>query len=328
MYRIQISNELQKKPYFWYLYRCLTSKNHQEKTVISTFQNTFFDESFIELVYINDVPCIFDLRDDFTLSETYNGLFNNEYILFKANYSSEMWQNPPSVFEYKLQPWSNNIKDRIIPFAYGRAFSVSPYKDEFELYSSVINPIEFDLASYSGAGLTEMHTRSRLDVYDLLEEYFDEKACLIFEDRSHFKDKYNGYLQHLEKYKGQSCSGLNTYYSFISKGKYILNFPGIALSQPFRFVDAVLMNRGVISTKIWQDVWKTFPCIELESVCGYFGYDEDKIDYITDSLTNKLKTTNYKELLLNQKKWYDDILSSNGMFTNQILRGFHAKNIN
>ena len=177
MYKIKISNQLHRKPYFWYLYRCLTSSNLKNNVEVTTFENTFFkDEDYIELIFINEQPIIFDVRDDHSVSETYHNLFNNEYILFKANYSNELWDNPPENFPYRIQDWGYEIRGRIIPFAYGRSFSCSHDTNELSIYGNSINEIKYLLTSFSGPGLNDLQTFSRISTYNLLDDILKENA--------------------------------------------------------------------------------------------------------------------------------------------------------
>jgi hypothetical protein len=106
------------------------------------------------------------------------------------------------------------------------------------------------------------------------------------------------------------------YYRWLATGEYSLNIPGICASQPFRLVDSVLVNRVCISSKIWQDAYKDFPCVELP-YCAYFGTgDLEKTKIILDNLDKVC----YNDLLNKANEWYNQKLTSHNMWKNQIER--------
>jgi len=311
---ITVSPYLKSKPYYWYIARSLYSLAKENKIVLQEKAMPIKFEPYVELLYINNTPLFIDVRDDLTLSNTYKG-FSSDAIILKANYSTELFETPPKEFEYQVQGWYKTIKDRLHPFILGRSFNLPFNIDEFSYYRKAIIP-KYDVVSYSGAGIYSLQTKSRIKVYDLIKEVFKEKSNLLFIGRNHYTDEknYPEFFKKLLEYFCPTTLGTDDFFNFLHTGCYSLNFPGIACSQPFRCVDAVLTGRGIISTKIYHDLYKSFPCIELP-ICGYTGEgDWNKAKEILNNLP-----INTVELIRKADNWYSWFLSTEGMFNNQLI---------
>lgn len=311
MYKLKIPNKIPSN-YFWYTFRCFEYLKYQNNIQIEYFESDI-KESYVMLFYFNNRPIFIDVRDDNRLSETYKDW--SDSLVLKSNYSSELWDNTPSNFEQPFRDWEYKIRSRIRSFIHGRTFGSSYNQHEFPKKS---NQIKYDIVSMTGNGIYNTNTENRLKLYEFINSISDLNNNLIFWIRNHGDPNQpitQEILNRAERFSNDVTYPLNNYFSFLSEGKYSLNIPGITLSQPFRCVDAVLANRVIISTKIWQDIYKTFPCIEIP-ICAYFGNgDWDKAKEILSNLDQ----FNYNEILQQSYYWYSKYLSEEGMWKNQFL---------
>lgn len=317
MYKLKIPNKIPSN-YFWYIFRCFDYLKIRSDVQIEYFDSSI-NEPHVMLFYLNDRPIFIDVRDDNRLSETYKDW--NDAIIFKSNYSSELWDNIPKEFEQPFREWEYKIRNRIRPFIHGRTFGTSHYESEFPKRRS---NIKYDIVSMTGNGIYNANTENRLKLYEFISTIPNLNNNLIFWIRHHGVPNQpitSEILERAKKFENNVTYPLNDYYSFLSEGKFSLNIPGITLSQPFRCVDAVLANRVIISTKIWQDIYKTFPCIELP-ICAYFGNgDWDKAKEILSNLNQ----FNYNDILQKSYYWYSWYLSEKGMWNNQFLKQLEIK---
>jgi len=317
MYKLKIPNIIPSN-YFWYTFRCFKYLKTKENIQIEYFESDI-KEPYVMLFYLNDQPIFIDVRDDNRLSETYKDW--NDAIIFKSNYSSELWDNTPKEFEQPFRDWEYKIRDRIRPFIHGRTLGISYSQSEFP---KRLNKVKYDIVSMTGNGIYNANTERRLDLYEFINKIPNLNNNLIFWIRNHGDPNQpinEEILNRAKKFNNDVTYPLNDYFSFLSEGKYSLNIPGITLSQPFRCIDAVLANRVVISTKIWQDIYKTFPCIELP-ICSYFGNG----DWIfAKEILENLNEFDYDKILQESKDWYSWYLSEEGLWKNQILKQLEIK---
>lgn len=304
---------IQPSDYFWYFYRCI---DYLEKNNIAKIEyyNSNIDERYVMQFFFNNQPVWIDVSDDNKLSPTYKDKFDS--IIFKSNYSTELWNNPPENFIYKNEEWEYKLQSNIKPFILGRAFKQRYDLNEFQQYTPQNIELIYDVFSFSGSGITEESSLIRLKIYDLFSNISNKK--LIFWLRKHGDYIWSKAVEEqAQKYECKSPTwGIENYYKMIAQAKYSINFPGICVSPPFRCIDAILSGRAIISTKIWTDIYKTFPCIELP-ICGYFGSgDWEKAKEIILNLNNY----DYQDLANKAKDWYSWYLSPEGMWRNQILK--------
>jgi len=302
----------QPSDYFWYFYRCIDYVKRNNLAQVEYF-NSNITERYVLKFYFNNNPAWVDLRDDNKLSPTYKNEI--DATIFKSNYSSEMWDNPPSDFLYLNEAWEHELRKNIRPFVLGRAFKMSYSNDEFLKFSSKDKEPIYDIFSFSGAGITNETTLMRLKIYELFNSISNKK--LIFWLRKHGEEINEEVRKRVSQFEcSNPIAGIENFYKQLNEAKYSINFPGICVSAPFRCVDAVLANRAIISTKIWCDIYKTFPCIELP-ICGYFGTgDWTK----AKEILNQLHTYDYRDLTRRARDWYLWYLSPEGMWKNQILK--------
>lgn len=331
MYKVKISKTLKDKYYFWYLYRCF--KTLQKRGVIELTEypvSPFFEEPYYETVFINGYTVFFDVRDDFNVTKKLSN-YTKGYTLFKSNFSSELWNGAeaniyPDGFEHCLQTFELAMRPNIVPFMHGRAFKMSYDRNELTMFKDFIQCPIYKVVSMSGAGIKARQTQSRLKTFDLFDSVYKINALLMFTDRAHLepdeKSMIKNYDSYIKKYPNNiNTSGYNKYIEFLSMGDYSINSAGLCLSTPFRFIDSVIANRCVISTKIYHDIYKTSPCIELP-ICGYFGTgDWEKAKEILKSVSD----LGYGKLLQKAKDWYSWYFSVDGMWKNQILANLKGK---
>lgn len=322
--KVTVPKYVYENPYFWYFCRMLYILEKTEKIrIVKTNDKPLFTV-YVAIVLIDGVPIILDVRDDASLPLPELKIYPNA-LIFKANYSSELWDNAPTTFEYPITDEERKYRKQIRPFIYGRAFGIPLEANERQAFRHCINQINKKVVSYTGTGVYRQQTESRLKVFDLINEVFSDKSKLIWYDRyDHYKNDWADYQVRRQKYleKSPGAWDYENYLKFLSQGQYSLNIPGIAVSQPFRFIDGVLAGRGVISTKIWIDAWKSFPCNEIP-ICGYFGTgDWEKARLFLLRLEELEWDDTF--LLKGMNKWYDHYLSADGMWNNQILKGINV----
>lgn len=324
MYRVKVYKSIFNKSYFWYTVRCLREMQKEGVLELEIIDSSFFQDHdhAYELIFIDGCPVFIDLRDDFTIDKQELPNIKEDFKILKANYSSELWDMAekgiyPEGVPYRLKDWELPLRKHIRPFALGRTFSTN-VKEELKNYN-YIGPIKYKVVSATGVGILKIQSESRIKVYEMFNEIFGGKAKLIYFDKHHgiMKETPDNLSYYLKKYPiDYPIHGIEDYFGFLSLGEYSINIAGIALSTPFRLVDSVLVGRCCISTKIWHDVYKTFPCIELP-ICGYTGLgDWDK----TKVILKDLDKVDYNFLLQRARNWYDQFLSTKGMWENQILR--------
>lgn len=315
-YKLKIPKKVPSN-YYWYFYRCLTTLANQGIINIEYF-NSPIDEQYLLLFYFNDRPIFIDVRDDNRLSQTYASY--SDAIILKSNYSSELWDNPPQLQDLINADWEHKIRPRIHPYVLGRTFNGEYTFNELEAYSRN-QEIKYDLVSMVGTGITNESTLNRLNTYEFLQANVPN-AQLIFWLRKHGipnEKIHPDIIERANKFNITPILGLNEYFKFLSTGRFSLNIPGITCSQPFRFVDAVLVNRITISTKIWQDIYKSFPCIELP-IDTYFNIGDWEAAKEALNRAMNLSNEEYNKILTNAKHWYSWYLSPMGMWNNQILK--------
>lgn len=318
---IKIPNYMFKCHYYWYVLRMLQRLNESGTIKLEKTNDKFMLCQFVSLIFIDGKPVIIDVRDDIDLPLTELRVYP-EAVVLKSNYSTELWDNPPASFEYPIKDEDRKYRNNVRLFRHGRSYNIPLDANELNYFNHCIHPSQFKITSYTGAGVFGQQTESRIKVYDLISEVFGNQAKLIFYDRNdHYQKDWPDYINRRAKYlqTGNHSWDYEHYLRYLALGKYSLNFPGIAVSQPFRFVDGVLANRPVISTKIWTDAWKDFPCIELP-ICGYFGTgDWEKAKEILSSYKNL--EFNDALTLEAMRSWYQKYLSAEGMWEFQFNKG-------
>jgi len=265
----------------------------------------------------------FDFRDDFKVTKRLGNCFK-DYTLFKANFSTQLWNMAqkgeyPEGFEYRLEDWELAMQPHIKAFALGRRFNMDWQKNELNIKGGkyTFNKI----VSLFGAGILPKQTETRLKVFDMINSTIKDSK-LMFEDKKHFRGGVNNYGDYLAKYPVNiDTHSYGEYIEFLSMGEYSLNVPGIALSTPFRFIDSVIANRNIITTKVYHDVYSTFPAVVLP-ICGYLGTGDWKE---AENILRNLTSYDKKETLKRAKNWYSWFLSAHGMWENQILRHLKGK---
>jgi len=281
------------------------------------------------LFYVNDYPIIVEARDNFNVLSNFRDeqlpKFK-DFIILKSNYSTELWDTMPKEFDQKLNARDLKLRKHLRPFIAGRGLGkkVITYPNEFTLQDSSINS-KYKVVSYSGAGMYKLEIESRLRIYELIEKVFKDDCKLSLCDRKWAKGTTDKFKQLLKtKYLPLNTDIHNNYTNYINwlkLGEFSLSFPGLQMSMPFRCVDAVIADRCIISTKIWQDGYKSFPCVELP-ICGYLGIgDWAKAEKI---LLN-LDKVDQVEMKKKAKEWYDKYLSPIGFWENQILKVLEKK---
>jgi len=317
MYKVKIYEDLLQKGYFWYLKRSLLVLADRETIALKVIGKAPFVDRHRAIIYVNGFPLLIDIVDSSKLPPIEYFSKFNDFRILKANLSIE---NRPD-------NWNPKIVDKIKPYIIGRTMGMYYEVDELKMYHS-FKISKYKVISYSGAGVYKTPTENRLKVYDLFEKVFKEKALLIFRDRPHFKSeeknkflKFNDYLKKYRKPTNMpNISGLKDYFNFLADGEFSINFAGVSKSNPFRCVDSILVNKCVISTKIYVDIWKDFPCVMLP-ICGYDGTgDWDKAREILQNLDK----INQDELKRKARNWYDKYLSPEGMWKNQILKALEC----
>ena len=281
------------------------------------------------LFYVNDYPIIVEARDNFNVLSN----FRNEqlpkfkdFIILKSNYSTELWNTMPKEFDQKLNARDLKLKKHLRPFIAGRKLSnkFMIYPNEFTLKNPII-PCQYKVVSYSGAGKYILQIKSRLRVYELIEKIFKNKCKLSLCDRKWATGRTDNFKQLLKTtYPPLSIDIHKNYANYINwlkLGEFSLNFPGLQMSVPFRCIDAVMADRCIISTKIWQDYYKSFPCVEL-NICGYLGIGNWEE---AEKVLLNLDKVDQEDLKKRAKEWYDKYLSPMGMWQNQILKVLEEK---
>lgn len=320
--KVIVPGYIRRNPYFWYVNRCLY-KMEQSGLItigIDDIEPTF--SIFVGTIKIDGKPIIIDVRDDINLPWPEARLQPIGTKILKANYSLVLWNNPPTSFEYRLTTEELNLIPNTLPFIFGRSFSWDFDVDEKKYCSDFISPVSKEIVSLTGPGLFNQQTINRLNFYDLIKNTLSpEKIELLWIDKKHYQDsnKLSNYKERISVYSKPShdlfgCYG--NYIKWLSTGKYSLNFPGIAASQPFRLIDAVLAQRKIISTPMWIESSQAYPTI-LVPTDGYFSFDEQLIDQSKQILQN-LSLYDYD--LAEAQKWYDTNLSVEGMWA-QLTKG-------
>lgn len=322
--KITFPSYLYRNTYYWYFLRMVQILVNQGIITSHKTDDKFLYTHFVSVVFFDDQPVILDLRDDHALPLPEIDKYPNA-LIFKANYSSELWDNPPETYEYPIKDEERKHRNKIRQFVFGRGLIIPYEANELQYFKYCIKPIIRKIVSYTGTGIFRQQTESRIKFYDLVSEIFKEKCRLVWYDRrDHSKNDWPEYDARRQKYldRNRNSWDYEGFLKFLSQGQYSLNFPGIACSQPFRFIDGIIAERAVISTKIWIDAWKMFPCLELP-ICGYFGTgDWDKAKINLEQLIT-MPTDSDSLLIDAMKRWYNHRLSPEGMYNNQFLKGLN-----
>ena len=319
MYKVKIYQSIFKKYYYWYLVRSLYVLSKQRKIQLEIIEkNSNTKTNHYEIIYVDDFPLVIDIADGAYLPP--RKLLNySDFRLLKSNLSIE---NRP-------YNWYSDLENKIKPYIIGRIFNCGYNLKEFKHFQSHIKSSKYKVVSFAGSGCKALETKNRLKIFDLFKEIFQDKCLLVFRDREHFskeeKAKFPEWNNYFKKY-GKSWQwhkknhfGSYAYYlGMLSEGEFSINTPGIGKSQPFRCVDAILANRCIISTKIYVDIYKTFPCVKLP-IDGYLNSELEDYEKAKKILRN-IGQVNQQELKQKQLDWYSWYLSPEGMFKNQILK--------
>lgn len=324
--KVTIPHFIYKNGYYWYFIRMVEKLFQSGIITLAKINDRPLYTHFVSVVFFDDQPIILDLRDDHALPLPELKKYPNA-LVFKANYSSELWDNAPATFEYPITEEEKKYRGQVRPFIYGRALIIPYNENELNYYASYLQPIKHKVVSYTGAGIFRQQTENRIKVFDLIKKVFNQDTDLVWYDRNdHYKNDWPEYQERRQKYldtKSRSWDYYN-YVRFLSQGKYSLNLPGIAVSQPFRFIDAIFCNRLCISTKVWIDAFKEVQALYLP-ICGYFGtgHWEDSAG-ILSQIDGLIPKDEYDKRVEENLKWYNKYLSAEGMFENQFLKGLHV----
>lgn len=278
------------------------------------------NSEYVTVIWINEKPqIILDVRDDFPLPIDVIKQYP-EALIFKSNYSSEAWQNPKIIgFENWYIDEHKNHLHKVRPWIIGRMFKMATHERDFAWF----NPnTQYDMMAFIGEGINAPETMVRIKILDLLKQN-TERNMLVYYKRSHFKDadKIPNYEKMIASYcnkehANELWGNYGLYRDFLALGKWSINIPGIHLSQPFRCIDAVLAGRTIVSTKIWVDIYKDFPCVMLP-ICGFTGEgDWNKAGEIIKNLNN----IDVNKMYSDSVNWYTKYLSIDGLWQNQFLK--------
>ena len=209
---------------------------------------------------------------------------------------------------------------------HGRAFKISYDHNELTRWGNNNQSSIWKVVSLSGAGLFQLQTESRITLFNLFDSVFNNNAKLMFNDRKHLRTDEKLAIPNYEHFLKKYPNNINTgnygeYIEFLSSGDFSINSAGLCLSTPFRFVDSVIANKCIISTKIYHDIYKTFPCVQLP-ICGYFGTGDWAA---ARAVLENIHLIKQNEMLQKAKDWYSWFLSADGMWNNQILTNLKGK---
>lgn len=150
----------------------------------------------------------------------------------------------------------------------------------------------------------------RHKVYSFFKKVLKDDFDLVYIDEQ--KAVYNNFLKYfLDKKKPEieiSNVNFDEYLKLLSESYFVLNLSGRVASNPFRCVDACLVNSCIISDKIYADSYKDFPCVLLPLDVQQGEFDFEKAEKILKEIVQN-KEQKYNELLKKQKKWFQKYLS-------------------
>jgi len=322
MYKVRATENIFNGYYFWYLARSLVDMNSSGVISLDIIKDNRFKYDIADvgiynhtgLIYINDFPIYFDVFD--TPKFWYESLINEDnFILLKGNRSEEILnglvQCPNELGDFVV-----TNKNRVVNFAYGRVFSI-PFDTKELLVYIHKRYKKYKIVSYNGPGLEDIHTESRAKVYDCINS-LGKKVKLVYRKRPDIPSKYDGdfCLKYPEVFS--HFPNLSELYQFIGSGEFSINTPGIGLSQPAKLVDAVISGTAAISTIIYQDIYKDFPCVQIP-VCGYYGTGD--WEKVKETLEN-LDSINWDKMHGDSLVWYNKYLSAEGLWKNQLLKAY------
>lgn len=321
MYKVTIPSYVKDSNYFWYVNRCLHSLKKENKISLEYVPQVPIFSPFVATITIEGKKKILDVRDDSELPLPDIQQNAEGTLVYKSNFSLELWNTPPETFEYKLPEEHKKYVSFCRPFIFGRAFSWPLDINEKEYCSRHLSPITKKIVSLSGEGIFAQQTLGRLQVYDVIYSSFKKEDIELFwNKRPHFQDRdkikdYSLLTNKFSKPKDTVLHNYESYINWLSMGTYSLNMPGIACSQPFRLVDAVLSQRAIISSKCWSEQFNDFPFVKID-MDGYFKSTEEQVN----NTKEQLKKLTYNIPLQEMNAWYDKYLSVDGMW-NQLIQG-------
>jgi hypothetical protein len=285
---------------------------------LELFEHNWNDDAanrYTAFIYIDNFPIYFDVFD--TASFYFGNLIEHEdFIILKSNRSEEILNGSVKCPE-GLTDFTIENRQRIKSFALGRLFSIPFNKNEFS-FGHYTNK-KYKIVSYIDAGMDETEIEGRIKFFDFVLDNCNN-CNLLYRERGDVKTKHEKEL--LGKYK-LVPNGFNlheNYFRTMGEGLFNINFPGIGLSQPFRLVDGVISKTVSISTIVYQDIYKDFPCVKLP-VCGYYGTGDWKT---AKEILNNLDNVNVDSIYLQSLEWYRKYLSAEGMWYNQILSNYKS----
>jgi len=320
---VVINKNVYECDYFWYLIRCLLHMQAVGWIGLKVVGEVVSASKYVTVLYFDDQPIIIDTRDDFHLPGDAIEKFPKA-LIFKSNFSQELWESPPELFEERPTELELQHYKKLKPWIHGRAMCIPYDMDEFAAFTHPLRRPVHKVASFSGEGVFKLQTEARLKVFDLVRKVYPNSPLVWRRRPEHFRDAAAilDYLQRISPYMVECRDLMNfrNYCEFLSGAEYSLNTPGISMSQPFRCVDAVLAGSAIISTKIWTDVYKDFPCVMLP-VCGYTGLG----DWVgAENILRNLNNHSRNELVFRGKEWYNKYLSAEGMYYNQICKNIEV----
>ena len=294
------------KDYFWYIYRCFKHKKNIE-LLIEENSNL---ENYLAKVIINDKVFFIDVLDDVNLYIPEKEITNN-CIILKANYSSELYNTNIIYINEHTKKYLPFMK----PFVLGRYHFINKNINEFEYYKRCVsNNKKYKIYSMIGCGVNEEQSRNRGKIIKLLKDEFKDKfefvlinkvICVGYDYDASWKEISNIY---------GATTNVMIYEEYIKNlysSEYGLILSGVGASMPFRWIDHVLSNIVSISTYIYQDIFKNYPCIKLP-INSFFDYNDNLSETIY--ILKHLQDYDYNNILKESIEFYNKYLSIDGMY--------------
>lgn len=332
MFDIEIERTEASNGYFWYLLRALSRLKEAGRVNLTLVPRVVPSgapkdvEQYVLMLWVDDQPVIVDVRDHHYLPVLHMTEFPDARVL-KSSFSTELWEDPTlteDILGMDFPAEQRDLVDRVVPFALGRSMSIPLHSNEFDLVTKAREKAGW-VAGLAGAGQTWQQTHNRLRVLELIGEVMPTSCLRWFRsDRCVQAELVPDYESRSAPFAGSThfyemISSLTGYLSWLNSAVFGLNFPGFCLSPPFRLVDGVLADVPCISTRIWADAYKGFPCFELP-VCGFLGVGdwEQAKEGLVELKGEGPDSPRARLRALEAREWYHEHLSPDGML-GQIL---------
>jgi hypothetical protein len=295
-----------KKDYFWYVYRCLMNK----KNIKLNIENHSNLDNYLAKIIINDKVFLIDLFDSPFIQLPENAI-TKDCIILKTNYSSEIINNNL----FGINELTNKYWKQCKPFTHGRVHLLKFDVNEFEYYRNFNNKNKkYKIYTMIGCGVSEEHSRNRGKIIKLLKDEFKDKFQFVLINKViGVGCDYDESWKALTNIYGATTNVMSyeEYLTNLYSSDYGLILSGVGASMPFRWCDHVLSNIVSISTYIYQDLFKNYPCIKLP-INSFFDYNDNlsKTIYIL----KHLQDYNYNNILKESIEFYNKYLSIDGMY--------------